>query len=211
MFRLALQPAAFALVFTTVLAAAPASPALAQDPAAVGGGDYDPAFVGGNQRRAPSPPAADTGLPMPDRMRGFGGEMGGGPVPPERAAQEVEALLRLLRNEMANSGGSGRSDDQSTAIRYRNQAETLVRRHWDRLGPLTRDLYTSQYGTTDPNDASQRYRSPYGDEGQIENQLMGGVRDASQAMQNLEDLLLPMLQDLKRGFDAELRNRANSR
>ncbi len=206
MSRFALLPAALALA----LAAMPAIPALAQDPAAVGGGDYDPAFVGGARPRPAPAPAMDADLPVPDRMRGFGGELGGGPVPPERAAHEVEALLRLLRNEMATGGGSW-SDDRSTAIRYRTEAENLVRRHWDRLGPLTRNLYTSQYGTSDPNDASQRYRSPYGDEGQIENELMGGVRDASQAMQNLEDLLLPMLQDLKRGFDAELRNRANSR
>jgi hypothetical protein len=208
MSRFALLPAALALA----LAVIPASPALAQDPAAVGGSDYDPAFVGGarSQPRPAPAPAQDANLPVPDRMRGFGGEMGGGPVPPERAAHEVEALLQLLRNEMATGGGSW-NDDRGTAMRYRAEAENLVRRHWDRLGPLTRNLYTSQYGTTNPNDASQRYRSPYGDEGQIENQVLGGVRDASQAMQNLEDLLLPMLQDLKRGFDAELRNRANSR
>jgi hypothetical protein len=204
MSRFALLPAALALA----LAVIPASPALARDPAAVGGSDYDPAFVG-RARSQPRPapaPAMDANLPVPDRMRGFGGEMGGGPVPPERAAHEVEALLQLLRNEMATGGGNW-NDDRGTAMRYRAEAENLVRRHWDRLGPLTRNLYTSQYGTTNPNDTSQRYRSPYGDEGQIENQVLGGVRDASQAMQNLEDLLLPMLQDLKRGFDAELRNR----
>jgi hypothetical protein len=208
MSRFALLPTALVLA----LAVIPVSPALAQDPAAVGGSDYDPAFVGGarSQPRPAPAPAMDANLPVPDRMRGFGGEMGGGPVPPERAAHEVEALLQLLRNEMATGGGSW-NDDRGTAIRYRAEAENLVRRHWDRLGPLTRNLYTSQYGTTNPNDASQRYRSPYGDEGQIENQVLGGVRDASQAMQNLEDLLLPMLQDLKRGFDTELRNRANGR
>lgn len=174
----------------------------AQDPAAVGGGS-DPALVGG-RGYAPGPSRSGE-LSFEDLARA-------GEDDPERAAREVETLLSQVRSRLSGTqGGDARDADRGEAIRYRNDAEVLIRRNWNKLGPLTRDLYTSQYDRTDPNDPNQRYRSPYGDNGQIERDLLGGVDDAQQAMQSLEDLLLPMLQDLKRGFDAELRNRANSR
>jgi hypothetical protein len=184
------------------LAALAAPCARAQDPAAVGGAS-DPALVGGGGWSAPARPAQTLSPAQFSRE---------GDNAPQRSAQEVEVLLGLVRGQLDGSRGDGTANGgRADAIRYRSDAETLIRRNWDKLGPVTRDLYTSQYGRTNPNDASQRYVSPYGDGGQIENQLLGGAREASESMQNLEDLLLPMLQDLKRGFDAELRNRANGR
>jgi len=202
MFRLARFPA----VLACLVAASVAGTASAQDPAAVGGSNPDPAFVGGRQSGVSGSlsPSQDT-LSFDEYSRA-------GQNDPQRAVRDTETLLRLVRGQLDGSQRSdARDGDRSDAIRYRSDAEVLIRRNWNRLGPLTRDLYTSQYGRTDPNDPSQRYRSPYGDNGQIENELLGGVRDASESMQNLEDLLLPMLQDLKRGLDAELRQRANSR
>lgn len=194
----ALLPAALAACLTVF--AAPG--AMAQDPAAVGG-HSDPALVGGGGWSAPPPPM-DTLSPAQFSREGENN--------PQRSAQEVETLLGMVRGQLDGSRGDGTAaGNRADAIRYRGDAENLIRRNWDKLGPVTRDLYTAQYGRTNPNDASQRYVSPYGDGGQIENQLLGGAREASESMQTLEDLLLPMLQDLKRGFDTELRNRANGR
>jgi hypothetical protein len=184
-----------------------AAPAAAQDPAAVGSGRGDPALVGGGGWSGPARPAAQP----PIGFGAFGGQ-GEGANDPQRAAKEVEILLQLVRGQLDGSRSAGTADgERADALRYRGDAETLIRRNWDKLGPLTRDLYASEYGRTHPSDNSQRYISPYGDNGQIENQQLGSARDAGQAMQNLEDLLLPMLQDLKQGFDAELRNRTNGR
>ncbi len=194
-------PLAAALL--VAFAAGFAQPVAAQDPAAIGGGG-DPALVGGRGYAAPGTRTSSE--------LSFGELSRAGQNDPARAVHEVESLLSEVRSGLDGSaGGDTRDGGRGNAMRYRNDAEILIRRNWNRLGPLTRDLYASQYDRNDPNDAGQRYRSPYGDNGQIERDLLGGVDDAQQAMQGLEDLLLPMLQDLKRGFDTELRNRANSR
>jgi len=200
-------PLSFALL--ACLSLLPALSASAQDRALVGGGG-DPALVGSSRGWAPAatqPVGPNTG--GASLTGGFGGEMGGGPPSAQRATDEVEALLGLVRGQMDGSGTSGNtSTDQATAARYRADAEQLVRRYWDRLSPATRDLYSSNYGVRHPDANEERYRSPYGDNGQIENQLLGGTRDAAQSMQNLEDLLLPMLGDVKRAVDTEIRNRS---
>lgn len=186
---------------TTMMAFA----AHAQDPAAVGSGG-DPALVGG---------------PVNHYGHRYGGSntsanaLGGQNASPHASEQqtrddsvrEVEALLQLVRGQLDGTVDNG-SSGNANALRYRSDAEVLIRRNWNQLGPLARDLYTANYDRTDPNDASQRYRSPYGGDGQIESKLLGGAQDAQGAMQNLEDLLLPILQDLKRGFDTELRQRS---
>ncbi|MBW8850357.1 MAG: hypothetical protein JF600_06225 [Xanthomonadales bacterium] len=201
------------LALLACLSALPILAASAQDRAMVGGGG-DPALVGGGGW-APAAPAASAAYggqdagPAASLTGGFGGEMGGGPTSSQRAADEVQALLGLVQGQMDGSATSGNAmTDRATAARYRADAEELVRRYWDRLSPVTRDLYSSSYGTRHPDAKEERYRSPYGDNGQIEDQMLGGTRDAAQAMQGLEDLLLPMLGDMKRGFDAELRNRS---
>lgn len=199
------------LVLLACLSALPILSASAQDRAMVGGGG-DPALVGDARGWAPSVPATAGGQdfgPAASLTGGFGGEMGGGPASSQRAADEVQALLGLVQGQMDGSATSGNAmTDRAAAARYRADAEQLVRRYWDRLSPVTRDLYTSGYGTRHPDAKEERYRSPYGDNGQIEDQMLGGTRDAAEAMQGLEDLLLPMLGDMKRGFDTELRNRS---
>lgn len=187
------------LVAALAVAAGPT--AHAQDPAAVGG-NSDSALVGDSAPVVYRRPAA----------RGDGGHFSMAALQHEDAVDEVEALLRELRGQMNGTGiAEVRNADGINAVRLRNDAETLVRKHWNRLGPLTRDMYAANYNRTDPNDMSQRYRSPYGDGGQLETQLLGGAQDAQAAMQNLEDLLLPMLKDLKQGFDDALNQRARRR
>lgn len=200
-----------ALIASVTAMATFAAPASAQDPAAVGG-NRDSAFVG------------NTGGAL--RGNSAAGSLGNqtpaddGAQAPDESVREVEALLQTVRGQLSgtadtslnnnyydNRGRYERSGNRDAA-RYRSDAEVLIRRNWDKLGPLTRGLYTSNYDRTDPNDPSQRYQPRYGNEGDMETRMLGGAQDAEAAMQNLEDLLLPMLQDLKRGFDAELRQRS---
>ena len=205
-------------VLLACLVALPAADALAQDRAAVGGGSDsafvggDSALVGGNGRNAPMSAPGRAVPTLPDTggaslTGGFGGDMGSGRLP-ERASQEVQALLALVQGQMDGSRTTGNAaTDSAAAARYRNDADQLVQRYWSQLGPVTRDMYTANFGRSNPDASSERYRSPYGDNGQIENELLGGTRDAAQSMQHLEDLLLPMLRDLKQGVDANLSRR----
>ncbi len=218
MIRHLLLPAALAAGFAAM---SPFS-ASAQDPASVGGGG-DPALVGGGGGggyRSSAPANYGGGSPA----GGYGGfESAFGSQSPaayadetqtrDRSVREVEALLQMVRNQLDGTGetrsntGRYRGAD-ADAARYRSDAEVLIRRNWKQLGPLTRDLYTSNYDRTDPNDPNQRYRQSFGNGGDPESMMLGGAQDAAGAMQNLEDMLLPMLQDLKRGFDTQLQQRA---
>lgn len=186
------RTAALALALGTVLVIAPAC---AQDPAAIGSGG-DPAFVGGGGMPARASAPADIN------------SLTGG-MQQQDSVKEAEMLLREVRGQLSGTRvAETRDADGIGAVQYRNQAESLIRKHWDTLGPVTRDLYTSNYDRTDPNDPSQRYRSPYGDGGQIESKLLGGAQDARDAMQGLEDLLLPLIRDLKQGVDNGLQQRS---
>ncbi len=177
------------------------TPASAQDRAAVGGNN-DSALVGSSAARTSS--SADIGSFSQAEMTR------------EASIDDVETLLKQLRSQIGGTAIEAPRDDEplgtgrqgrelNSALRYREEVETLVREHWDQLGPLTRDLYSANYDRSNPDDNSQRYRSPYGDNGQLENKLLGATDDVQGAMQNLEDLLLPMLKDLKQGFDDGLR------
>ncbi len=194
--------------------------ASAQDPAAIGSGG-DPALVGGGYRTAPA--ARYGGSPAP-AYGSFGNQSPAAYANEtqarDKSVREVEALLQTVRGQLSGTGDTSLNDTTSAnrnryepsgnrdAARYRSDAEVLIRRNWQQLGPVTRDLYTSNFDRTDPNDPNQRYQPRYGNEGDLESRMLGGAQDAEAAMQNLEDLLLPMLQDLKRGVDTELRQRS---
>ncbi len=196
--------------------------ASAQDPAAVGSGG-DPALVGGGGGYRAAPAAGYGGSPAA-AYGGFGNQSPAAYANEtqarDKSVREVEALLQTVQGKLSGTGDTSLNDTTSTnrnryepsgsrdAARYRSDAEVLIRRNWQQLGPVTRDLYTSNFDRTDPNDASQRYQPRYGNEGDLERRMLGGAQDAEAAMQNLEDLLLPMLQDLKRGVDTELRQRS---
>ena len=183
------------------LGAAVSIAAHAQDPAAVGGGG-DSALVGDS---------TPVGYAKP-RTGANTTQFSMAALQHEDAVDEVETLLRELRGQMSGTGIAETPDaDSINAVRLRNDAETLIRKHWNSLGPLTRDLYSANYNRPDPSAPRKRYQSQYGDGGQLESQLLGGAQDAQAAMQNLEDLLLPMLKDLKQGFDDALNQRARRR
>lgn len=184
-----------------------ATPAVAQDPAAVGG-YADPALVGAYDNSG----AAGRGAVYGGSRTSLSTVREAAEAAAEResSAGQIETLLKQVENQLAGTLNTDTNNgDYNSAVRYRSDAETLIRRNWSQLGPLTRDLYTANYDRTNPNDSSQRYHSPYGDGGQIEAELLGGAADAQGAMQNLRDLLLPMLKDLKQGLDNELQQRAH--
>lgn len=173
-----------------------ATQAVAQDPAYVGGGS-DSALVGGYSMPATSMPSAGVGNFSQAAMQR------------EDSINDAEQLLSQVRGQLNGTATSGtREGDKKNALQYRNEVESMVRDHWNQLGPLTRDMYSSEYGRTNPYDNSQRYRSPYGDNGQMESQLLGATEDVQGAMQGMEDVLLPLLKDLKQGFDNSLRQNA---
>ncbi len=172
------------------------APVHARDPAAVGSGS-DPALVGGYSR-----PAASA-LPV------GGGGFSQAAMQRQNSIGDAEQLLSQVRGQLNGTASSGtREGDKKNALQYRNEVESMIRDNWNQLGPLTRDLYSSEYGRSNPYDNSQRYRSPYGDNGQMESQLLGATEDVQGAMQGMEDLLLPLLKDLKQGFDNSLRQNA---
>jgi hypothetical protein len=196
MARHPLRPAALIAALTVVSCFS--AQADARDPAAVGGGG-DPALVGGYSAQAASAPSPSVDI----------GNFSQAKMQRENSIGSAEKLLEQVRGQLNGTADSGtREDNTGTALRYRNEVESMVRKHWNELGPLTRDLYSAEYGRSNPYDESQRYRSPYGDNGQMENQLLGATRDVQGAMQSAEDLLLPLLKDLKQGFDNSLRQNA---
>lgn len=182
-----------ALPCMLLLLAAPL--AHAQDPAAIGNG-HDPAFVGGR--------AAPMALPREQAPSSVAA------MERTTAAEEVEALLRQVR--MQQDGGRDTSEsgprDIASALQYRSQAENLVRRNWNQLGPLSRDLYSSTFERTHPDEARGISRYNRTDANDPETRLRAGMRDAEQEMRNLESLLLPMLKDLKQSTDAAIQQRA---
>jgi hypothetical protein len=187
-----------ALVAALAMMSCLATQAHAQDPAAVGGGN-DPAFVGGYSMPAASAPSPSVDI----------GNFSQAAQQRKQSIGDAETLLDQVRGQLSGTAGSGtRQSDTGNAVRYRNEVESMVREHWNELAPLTRSLYSADYGRSNPYDETQRYRSPYGDNGQMENQLLGATRDVQGAMQSAEDLLLPLLKDLKQGFDNSLRQNA---
>ena len=175
-----------------------AGPADARDPAYVGGGG-DSALVGGGYSTPSASAAPQTGL----------GGFSQAAMQREESVNDAEQLLSKVRGQLNGTVGSDTRDgDKKNALQYRSEVEAMVRNHWDQLGPLTRDMYSAEYGRSNPYDNSQRYRSPYGDNGQMESQLLGATEDVQGAMQGMEDLLLPLLKDLKQGFDNSLQQNA---
>lgn len=185
-----------ALPCLLLLLAAPL--AHAQDPAAIGNG-HDPAFVGGRPvPMAPPREQAPSSIAAMERAT---------------AAEEVEALLGQLRTQQdaGRDPGDGGDSDAMAAIQLRNQAENLVRRNWNQLGPLSRDIYSSTFDRSHPDE--QRGVSRYNniDANDPETRLRNGIRDAEQEMRNLESLLLPMLKDLKQATDTAIEQGARRR
>jgi hypothetical protein len=180
-----------------------AAPVAAQDAAAIGGQHYDPAFVGGGRAMPINAPASPSVPPVSEAAADAA-------IDQVESSDQIEALLGQVRGRLNGGASDSPGADTADALRYRYEAENLIRSNWDKLSPLTRTLYTDNYDRDNPNDGN-RSTYPYIDPNQDESKLLGGARNAERAMQNLEELLLPMIKDVKQGFDNELRQRSNRR
>lgn len=168
--------------------------AQAQDPAAIGNG-HDPAFVGGRSAPMAPPPREQAPASIAAMERAT-------------AAEEIEALLRQVRIQQDGSRDTGEGDtrDVSAALQYRSQAENLVRRNWNQLSPLSRDLYSATFERSHPDEARGVSNYSRTNANDPEARLRVGMRDAEQEMRNLEGLLLPMLKDIKQATDTAIQN-----
>ena len=170
----------------------------AQDPAAVDGGGGDGAYVdsgsayrsGGGARQA---------QPTAGEREAMLRELGAPTLP--SPGDEAAALLQQVKAFLESPGAGNRHQDSAVASQYRRRVEQLVRENWTTLGPLARDLYTATYDRADPDDPGDAGLLRTRNGVRFDPELTRGVGDAREQMRNLEDLLLPVLKDLKRGID----------
>lgn len=184
--------------------------AFAQDPASVDGAGYDPAQV--DEMSVYSVPqgggmsggdASLGGLGIPTQFL-LGGSSGG----QMNGVEAVESLLKQVSDQMGAPRSSDPLESFAAVQKLKLDAEQLVREHWRELSPRTRDQYRRVFNQDAPGptsaDSLTQLIYQTADGNVAESGLMNGSREAYQLTQNLEDLLLPMLQDLKRNFDAGL-------
>ncbi len=205
-----LMPAlAVAVALSSGLAA---GTAVAQDPAFVGGGSRnDPANLqyrgsqGAPVRIAPSGPRFDPrnlppGVSDPDALDPT-------PMRPQAATHQLEGMIQQLYNSLGSS--SNRDPfDRSQQMRYdtmMKQTDTLVRANWNQLAPSTQALYRELHALDEEQRSEQAaLGNRLYDDPNVAYTL--GKRQAEDGMQRLGDVLMPMLQDVKKALDTELRN-----
>lgn len=168
----------------------------AQDPAAVGGGNGDGAYVDSASAYRTTGGRAQQAQPTAGEREAMLRELGAPTLP--SPGDEAAALLQQVKAFLESPGSGNRHRDSTLAHQYRRRVEQLVRDNWTTLGPLARDLYTTTYDRADPDDP--------GDDGllrtrngvRFDPELTRGTGDARDQMRNLEDLLTPLLKDLQR-------------
>ncbi|TXH68168.1 MAG: hypothetical protein E6Q88_10050 [Lysobacteraceae bacterium] len=183
--------------------------AFAQDPASVDGYGYDPAMVSDqgfsyaapNYEQGGDPGLGGLGIPGQFAPSAVGEQMSG--------VQAVESLLKQVSEQANAPSSSDPSETFAVTQKLKYDAQQLVREHWNDLSPRTREQYRRVYGYDNnpgvsASDSLTRLLFQAADGSVAEGGLLNGMREAQRTTQNLEDLLLPMLQDLKRSFDAGL-------
>jgi hypothetical protein len=185
--------------------------AAAQDPAFIGGGSRnDPAniehrgYQGAPARIAPSGPRMDPrnlppGVSGPDALDP-------NPMRPQAATHQLEGMIQQLYNSL---GSSTRDPfDRSQQVRYdtmMKQTDALVRANWNQLSPSTQALYRELHAMNEEQRSEQAaLGNRLYDDPNVAYTL--GKRQAEDGMRRLGDVLMPMLQDVKKAMDTELRN-----
>ncbi len=198
-----------ALALSTSL---PAATAVAQDPAFIGGSSRnDPANLQfrGSQRAASSGPRFDSrnlppGISPPEAPAPT-------QMPPQVVAQQLEGMIEQLYDA---AGTSPRSPfDRSQQTRYdtmMKQTDALVRGNWNQLSPSTQALYRelNALDQEQQNEQAALGSRLYDDPNAAYNL---GRQQAEDGMRRLGDVLTPILQDVKKAMDTELRNAAIKR
>lgn len=176
---------------TTLLSAAVlavvSTGAFAQDPAYVngGGGSYDPLRASAPMPvRAPRGGAVDNGYGVPIPPPGQGDRL-----------QEIETLREQLGRQSQENGSLLPADQRGALAQLLDQSGSLVQQ--------ARGGQAGGAAGPNPLDFNAVQNDP---------RVQAGARQAKAAMETLERSLLPMLQDFKNRFDAELaRASANRR
>jgi hypothetical protein len=205
---------AIALALTSGLTA---GAAVAQDPAFIGGSSRnDPANLQSRRSQSAAPaltaPAGSRidprnlppGVSDPDALDPS-------PMRPQAATHQLEGMIQQLYNSA--SGSTRDPFDRTQQVRYdtmMKQTDALVRANWNQLAPSTQALYRELHAL------DQEQRS---EQAALGNRLYNdpdvaytmGKRQAEDGMRRLGDVLMPMLQDVKRALDTELRNAAIQR
>jgi hypothetical protein len=194
--------------------------AVAQDPAVINSGRYDPANLDHRKSappRAAGRPAMDPNNPM---LRALGLTPALTPeqiAPKNSAAQpnirdEINKVQQMMDNAYnASYSSSQYSNPYDSQLRYERmmeQTDALVGRNWDSLSSSTQNMYREIQRL----DAEQRERqSALGSQyfGSADVAMGVGQEQAREGMRRISDALMPVLRDLKNAADAELRNAAN--
>ena len=168
---------------------ASAPPAMAGDPAAVGGRAYDPAFVDGARTLPPPPPQAEPDA-APDATAPSNSE----------PADGVEALLKQVRADLRGANAV----DPRAVQRYRDAADGFARTRWQALGTQTRQRYADAFDRASPGEADAAAPGRFRDGSPMSIEDRALTRDPDGALRGLEAFLVPLLQDLQHAVDVKL-------
>jgi hypothetical protein len=212
-----LTPALFA-----ALALACTGAVSAQDPAFVGGSSQnDPANLANRSRSSYTAPVRTGQSGQPSQpMQGFGPRQPApqapdpnAPLSPQDTERQIQALMNQLQSSMGST--SGRGYNRNTMEQYermRQQTQMLMNRNGGQFTASTRALFL-QLQAMDEQQQREEARmmqrnGGYEDPGA---KLDRGMRQAEEGMRQLNNVLMPMLQDVKRAVDTELNNAATRR
>jgi hypothetical protein len=206
-------PAMFATLTLTALGLACAiGTASARDPALIGGSSHnDPANVQSRNSRyaAPArsaPPAYNPYARRPAPQAAAGSDTG--PVPPEDAVRQIQALMSQLNS---SSGGADGGGQQANYERSMQQARSLMARNNNQFSASTRAVFLELQALDAELQRDRNSNPGLYDGSHPEAGLDNGMQRAENGMNRLNDVLMPMLQDMKQAWDTELRNAANKR
>jgi hypothetical protein len=201
-------------VLFTVLAIA-AGTASARDPAFVGGSSRsDPANLSSRtsrQQARSAPSVQDYEKAYPQFIQD-NSDPNSRPMSRDEVARQIQGMMGQLENNLTSS--TRRSPyDRSQQRQYSEmlrQTQTIMSRNGNQFTPSTKAVFLELQALDEQQrrDIERRENLPPGDPNVA---LDRGMVQAEQGMRRLNDVLLPMLQDIKRAVDTELRNGANRR
>lgn len=195
--------------------------AAAQDPAYIGGSSgNDPANFSQRRQQRAAP------AQLPPALQGYDPRTGQfapppaapvvdpskGPMSPQETERQLRSMIDQLNGSLA-SGSRHNPYDRSKQFRYdqtMRQAQTLMGRSSNQFTPATKALFleVQRLDEEQRRDLATRENADFEDPNIAMDRSM---RQAEDGMRRLGDVLMPMLQDVKRAMDTELQNAARRR
>jgi hypothetical protein len=208
-----------ALTLTALGLACAIGAASAQDPAFIGGSSHnDPANVqsrGGRYaapapaRSAPPPaynPYVRRPAPQPAAV-----DPNAAPLPPEEAMRQIQDLMNQLNSSEGVGYGSYNGDQRASYERSMRQASSLMTRNNNQFSASTKAVFLELQAMDADLQRDRNLNPGLYDGSNPEAGLDNGTRQVENGMNRLNDVLMPMLQDMKQAWDTELRNAATKR